>query len=386
MSTFSCPVVKFRLEKHPNADSLSLAHIKGWTCIIRTEDFKNEELGVYIPLDAVADKDHPLLGFLGGKKVKTMKLRGIISQGVLLPYSQVEYHLLKDKKLPKVVVEGDDLHEVLGVKKWEEPVKPKRLGGGGRETYETSTWPSWLCKYTDIENFNNYPDVLQEEELVEATTKIHGTSVIYAKIEGKYYVCSRNRSLRTEDITIRVPKYKSRKLNKFLQRYGLFNNFLFSNPKILPPPKNVYLDVFHETNMKDTLDRLEAAGRTDKVALFGEIANVQKGYHYGLKSYEVKLYAYDIILDKPGKWLCPAEFKHLCDLIGINRVPVNYVGPFSKDVLELRKGKDPLGGNTHWKEGIVIKPLTPRTDPSLGRVVLKVINESYLMDKGKSDF
>jgi RNA ligase (TIGR02306 family) len=96
MSIFQAPLTTFKLEKHPNADSLSIARIDvaDWQCIVKTEEFENENLAVYIPLDAIADKEHPLLNFLDGKRVKTCRLRGELSQGVLLPYSKVKNFLM----------------------------------------------------------------------------------------------------------------------------------------------------------------------------------------------------------------------------------------------------------------------------------------------------
>jgi len=177
MSTFQAPIVKFKLEKIENSDHLSLAHIKGWQCVVRTEDFSNDSFGVYVPLDAVADKDHPLLGFMKGKKVKTIKLRGVISQGVLLPLSQVKDYA-KEKGVPyrEIIMwqEDDDLHEVLEIKKWEAPIKPVRLQEGGGYPYATVESPAFFEKYTDIENWNNWPDIIQEGELVQVTEKIHG--------------------------------------------------------------------------------------------------------------------------------------------------------------------------------------------------------------------
>lgn len=114
MSTFSCPVVKIKLEKHPNADKLSICQIKGWTVVVKTSDFENETLGVYIPVDSITSKDHLLLGFLQGKRVKIVKLRDIISQGILLPLSKViETYPLSFKKYPNI---DDDLKNILEIK------------------------------------------------------------------------------------------------------------------------------------------------------------------------------------------------------------------------------------------------------------------------------
>ena len=41
------------LEKHPNADTLSIVKVKGWQCIVKTDEFKDVKLAAYIPIDSL---------------------------------------------------------------------------------------------------------------------------------------------------------------------------------------------------------------------------------------------------------------------------------------------------------------------------------------------
>jgi hypothetical protein len=224
MSTFICPIVKVKLEPHPGADTLSLATIKGWSCVTKTDDFKNEEFGVYIPIDAVAPKDHPLLNFLEGKKVRTIKLRKYISQGVLLPWTKVYQYLLHTNQHIGINMEtGDlsygppspyfkesfrvnrlspeldmDMSLLLNIKKWEEPIKPQRLTSGGVQYAEVAR-PSWLGSIYDIENWNNHSNVIMAQEPVIITEKIHGTNFCACLVDSVPYLCSRKRALRISD-------------------------------------------------------------------------------------------------------------------------------------------------------------------------------------------
>lgn len=177
MSKHIAEVVEYTLERHPNADTLSIAKVKGWQCVVKTENFIDNEqdpfycgLGVYIPLDMIAPADHPLLSFLEGKRLKTVKLRGELSQGVVLPLKTVCIQYLL-KKLPAV---GDDLTDLLGVKRWEPPVEagsPTSVKGGGHEDVPR---PAWLSKYTDIENWNHWNDVITPGTPVIIQEKLHG--------------------------------------------------------------------------------------------------------------------------------------------------------------------------------------------------------------------
>lgn len=394
MSTFQVPVVKYTLEKHPNADTLSIAKIKGWECIVRTADFQTENplykdlnLGVYVPLDAVADKDHPLLAFLEGKRVKAIRLRGVFSQGVLLPLEQVvSTYLLK--KFPE---EGDDLAATLNIKKWEPPVQSTSASVKGGEGHIEVPRPAWLHRYTDIENFNNYPDVLQPGEEVEATLKLHGTSAIFALVEGKFYICSRNRCLRTEERVIRVPRFANKALKKLLKSFRLDNFPLFTKKKILPVPESAWHRVFKDFQLERKLSYLvdltsHSGADYPAVAIYGEIVGVQD-LMYGLSKGELDFYVYDIRVEDSrqiSEYVDPDTLTALCEDLELKKVPVLFRGPFTSDVLELRNGKDPIG-KTHVREGIVLKPVKNRLDSSLGRVVLKRIGEDYLLRKNDKD-
>lgn len=108
--------------KHPNADTLSICTVLGWQCIIKLDQFKENDLVGYIMIDTVVpEKDE--FEFLRDKKfrVRTIKLRGELSQGLVIPLPEGKWK------------EGDDLTDIIGVKKYEKPdnnpireTKPKR--------------------------------------------------------------------------------------------------------------------------------------------------------------------------------------------------------------------------------------------------------------------
>lgn len=390
MSTFKAEVVKYQLEKHPNADSLSIAKIRGWNCVVKTEEFLDENLpefyrgqnlGVYIPIDALADKSHPLLGFLEGKKVKTVRLRGVVSQGVLLPlHKVVGTYLLK--KLPR---EGDDLTSVLNIKKWEEPVKPfgSRLG-----QMDSIVRPGWLSKYTDIENIKNYTNVILEGERVHISEKLHGTSAVYSLIGGKFFIASRNLCIRTEVMEVLTFKFKNRKLKRLLKALGLYR--VFCKKDVLEPPKNWWTEAALQLKIKEKLIKMSQSLNTDTVAVYGEIVGPSvQDLGYGVPKDKLEFYVYDMRLKSKdpslefGEYLAPLKCMELAENVGFKTCPTLKIGEFSDTDLELRSGKSILAD--HVREGIVIKPLVPRSDSTLGRVILKVISEDYLLRKGAKD-
>ena len=350
MSTFSAPVVEVVLEKHPNADSLSIATFKGWQCIVKTSDFDNESLGVYIPVDAIAYADHPLLSFLQGKRVKTVKLRGILSQGVLLPLSKVK----EAYNLNNISV-GDDLHETLQLKKYVPPEVLEDLFGGKQVSQAAAreVHPEF-DKYTDIENIKNFPDVLREGEDVYISEKLHGTSARLGFIDGILRVGSRNLSLKTT--------------------VGIENQ-----------------SVWHKTFAREDIDKkiieMSLAFDTD-VIVYGEI--VGKGIqdlHYGHLELPT-FYVYDLKFRsvETGQmiYLNYDELEAIVPSFDLKLVPFLYRGPYSKDLLTLRLGNDTVS-NSHMREGIVIKTIPERYSRELGRVTLKCVSEDYLLRKNAKD-
>jgi len=382
MSNFSAPVVEFTIEKHPNADLLSIAHVEGWQCIVKTADFKNETLGVYVPLDAVADKDHPLLDFMNGKKVKTIKLRKVISQGILLPLSTVE-KFVRSKGYQETLQVGDDLHTLLELKKWEPVFKPQGLNvSGGSEAYLES--PGWMGKYTDIENWNNHPNTIKEGEIVSITEKLHGSSARYGIVDGEFYVGSRNRILRLDPYISRMDqrKWDSR---PFFQRFKDF--ILRKKVKLTTPRETVWTKIARKQGIRSKLRYLSfnfAEG--GNVAIYGEIVGPGvQDLEYGLE--EVDLYLYDIRIEgrSGDKYISPPEFREMAGNIKLKTVPLLKEGPFELADLELRKGKDTIN-TKHVREGIVIEPTKLQFDKGLGRVILKRVSENYLLRKNGTDY
>lgn len=381
MSKHIAEVVVYTLEKHPNADLLSIAKVFGWECVIKSSDFEDnyQNLGVYIPSDMVANKDHPLLGFLEGKRIKPIRLRKVFSQGVLLPLKKVveTYNL---SYIPKI---GDDLSELLQVKRWENLDEIKGLLKTTKQSAEVPR-PDFLSKYTDIENYNNYPNILQEGEEVIITEKIDGSCSTYSIIDNKFYICSRNRVLRKDPLIIYVPRWKNKKLrglNKLLKELNLLR--FFGKKEVIPSDTTIWHQVAEKFNLEEVLKQMATKLKTKNIALYGEVVPTQirggKVFNYGYSKENVGFIAFDLRIDSTSDgYLSQIEAKKVCDEFNIPFSPVLYTGPFNKNLLNLRSGNSSLN-DKHLREGIVIQPAIPRNDRKLGRVILKKKNEDFLL-------
>jgi len=167
-----------QIRTHPNADSLELAKILGWQVVVKKGEFKPGDLCFYIEVDSVCP-EIPEFEFLRSKKfrVKAIKLRGELSEGLALPIS-----------------EGMDVTTLTGVKKFEKYIPP-HLSGIVRGLF-----PHFIPK-TDETRIESVPGLIEEMEWEPcySSIKMDGTSATFLNRDGDLHVCSRNLSMKLED-------------------------------------------------------------------------------------------------------------------------------------------------------------------------------------------
>lgn len=187
-----------KIIEHPNADRLEIAQVRGWQVIVKKDEFKEGDLCLFFEIDSflpVDDnyeflrknsyKNHPTLG--EGFKIKSNKLRGVLSQGLILPIA-----VLYDKVTDAVFDIGDDVTSFLNVQKWEPPI-PIGLNGNAKGNFP------YFIKKTDLDRIQNCFDVVSTidcEWVIEE--KLDGTScTIYHNSEfSSFGYCSRNFELK----------------------------------------------------------------------------------------------------------------------------------------------------------------------------------------------
>jgi RNA ligase (TIGR02306 family) len=115
------------------------------------------------------------------------------------------------------------------------------------------------------------------------------------------------------------------------------------------------------------------------MVFFGEMyGKVQKEFDYGVATTAFRVF--DIYDTKTKKYLDFDRMQAIVNELKLDLVPILYRGPWSKDLLELAGGNTTLPGK-HIREGFVVKPTVERTS-RIGRTILKVIGEEYLLKKG----
>lgn len=175
----------------PNADRIELAHVQGWVSVVKRGDYKVGEAVVFVPIDTQIQPAN-WNAFLHDKKdpaklirVRTVKLRGQVSQGLIFPLS-----ILPANVTPFY---GEDVAHLIGVTKYEKQI-PVQLRG-----LMKGDFPSQIISKTDEDNLLSNVVVLNElksAHTVECTCKVDGTSVTFLlDTDGELTVCSRNMNL-----------------------------------------------------------------------------------------------------------------------------------------------------------------------------------------------
>lgn len=158
-----------------NADNIEIARVDDFNCIVGKGQFQEGDLGVYIPESSIVPnyllEKMNLVGKLAGKdknRVKAIKLRGRLSQGLLLPLEEGKLKNEAGQEMKASLFH--EVSEFLGIHKWEPPI-PAQFNGKICHMDEKPV-------RFDVENLKKYPDVFEPMEEVVATTKMLGTCMI----------------------------------------------------------------------------------------------------------------------------------------------------------------------------------------------------------------
>lgn len=223
----------WKIEPIEGADKIELASVLGWQCVVNKGQFKPMDLAVYFEIDSFLPvrpefefmrsssyRNNEIMG--EGFKLKTMKFRGKTSQGLLLPVSIFS-------ELPDDIKLGDDVSEILGVKKWE--VEERATTGGTIK----GTLPMDV-PHTDETRVQAEPDLIGDFAGLEyyITTKMDGSSHSISMDEYGFHVTGHNYEykddgscafynfVKRDDIESRVRKYFDENGLRFLTIQGEF--------------------------------------------------------------------------------------------------------------------------------------------------------------------
>ena len=166
------------------ADAIEVVVINSWKVVVKKDEFKVGDKVTYFEIDSflpikeefefLRKSSYKKMGALEGFRLKTIRLRGQVSQGLVTSYNGD-------------ADEGTDLTEELGVVKFEPPI-PAELSGIAKGNF-----PSFLIK-TDEERIQNLTKEYSEYKtlIFYEAEKLEGCSVTFYVKDGIFGVCSRN--------------------------------------------------------------------------------------------------------------------------------------------------------------------------------------------------
>lgn len=321
-----------KLFPHPNAERLELCKVGSFQLVVQKGRYADGDPIVIAPERAELPPQYTGLfvnadtgvSYLTGpqqNRVKSVRLRGEVSQGVILPLEGLE-----DAPF------GEDLSERLGITFWEPPI-PLSMAG------DVASLPaSPHYKHHDVEQAGIYQGEFVTGESVIVTEKLHGTQGVYFRDEaGVWWVTS-----------------------KGLSRKSL---------AIRENASNIYWQAARNMSLFEQADAAFPAGA---LQIFGEVIPAQKGFGYGVQRPQIFFFK----LVHEGRRLPRAEWPAW--FLG-HSVPVLYEGPLDMAaVRELRGGKETVSGKgLHIREGVVLMPAEPRFTADGRELLVKLISDAY---------
>jgi len=340
------------------ADRIEVATVNGWKVVVaKGVGHQIGDLVVYCEIDSFLPI-RPEYEFLRkssykkmsdgseGFRLRTVKLRGQVSQGLILPIRVFEdygYGIGKDRTDSTVlfvtdpetmeykqVTLGDDVSDLLDIVKYDPPL-PAQLAGQAKGYF-----PSFIPK-TDEERIQNlteeYPEYLNSGKRFYTTEKLNGSSATFYLKDGDFGVCSRNLELKEDD-------------------------------------KNTFWRVAREMKLEEKMSELGG-----NYAIQGELIGegIQKN-PYKIKGHTVRFFnVFDI--DHQER----VSLEHMGDIIismGLETVPMLFDSPLPRtidDLLAAADGKSELNPETD-REGLVI-----RSDDQ--EISFKAISNQFLLNE-----
>lgn len=320
------------------ADKIELAKIMGWQCVVKKGEFKVGDRGVYFEIDSFLPieekyeflrgssfKNNPYIG--EGFRIKTMKLRGEISQGLFLPLSVFSEDL-------GVYNVGSDITDILNVIKWMLPEVEDASGTViGDKPFGIPTTDELRLQSAEIflEKLNGKPYYI--------STKIDGTSCTMYFKDGKFGITGRNSEFKDDG---------NSSFWEYAHKEGIVK-------KLIDYGKNI--------------------------ALQGEFCGHGiQGNPLGLL--EPKYFIFDIVdLDNKNNYFSYDELVFTAKELELELVPIEEIGDSFNyslnELLEKARGKYPSGKN---KEGIVVRSKEPLYVGEIhSKLSFKVLNNDFLL-------
>jgi RNA ligase (TIGR02306 family) len=350
------------------ADNIEQAVIGGWNTIVKKGTHQAGQLVIVATTDAViplelSDKFNVTNYLRKGQRVRTVKLRGVYSECLVIPITpghEINYS------------EGQDMMEKLGITKYEPPVKQIQLASGRKIKWRDN---QNFHIYYKFPNLKNVDGMFTEEDMVQITRKIHGTNARYGIVKkSKLSFWDKvKKFFRIADALVDYEYiYGSHNCEKGSDSQGFYST-------------DVWRTIAEEYGIKqrlykDALSRQKAGTLGSGLVIYGEIygAGIQKNYEYGLK--DIKFAGFDVTIDGKYESTIYTEWMFSSNILDLPHVEVLYEGFWNQEIQDSFVFNNFIEGTKVPHEGIVIKYISGDR-----KKVAKVINPDYLIYGEKND-
>ena len=331
------------IEPIEGADRIELAHVLGWQCVVNKGQFKPYDDAVYFEIDSflpirpefefMRSSSYKKTDIMGeGFKLRTMRFRGQISQGLLLPKDSFP-------EIPSDVELGTDVAELLGVRKWE--IEERATTGGtviGSLPYD--------IPHTDETRVQEDPELIKAFAGLEyyISTKMDGSSHSIGIDEDGFHVAGHNYEYADDG-------------------------------------KSSFYNLVNERGYKEKITEFAKQNQLKMFTVQGELCapGIQQNR---LRLLKPEWYVFTIRED--GKRVGLKRMLEICEELGFQHVPIEEIDvdlpskyPTVDALLERADGEYPNGGK---KEGIVIRPTEPVFCPMISASLsMKVVSNKYLL-------
>ena len=353
------------------ADNIELGVVGGWNTIIKKGEYTVGDYVVVATTDAVIPQEiSDSIGVTNylrkGGRVRTVKLRGVYSECLIIPFGYAEKLTHPKAKW----AEGADMMDLFKIYKYEPPAVQIQLSSGRKIKYHQN--PNFGVYYK-FPNAKNVSGMFTEEDNVQITRKLHGTNARYGIVK----------------------KAKLSFWDKVKKFFGLADEwidyeYVYGSHNV---EKGSDSQGFYDTDVWRTVaDKYDIKNRLwtyvkvhtpeiigNGVILYGEIygPGIQKNYDYGLK--DIEFAGFD--LQENGKYEGTIRAKHvIVEVLSLPHVPELYIGRWNQETQDSYTFNNNIEGTKIPHEGIVIKHVSGERNK-----VYKCINPDYLIYGEKHD-
>ena len=363
------------LEPIPKADNIEYASFKenSWNVVVKKNEFKVGDLAIYFSIDSILDPENEKTEFLEGKRLKTRRMLGVISQGLAAPLSWLADY---DSDLTKYSVD-DDVTQIMKVKKY--------VALDEQDLYKENSFPKHIVPKTDEERIQSYlkglQKIVENNQRVVITKKFDGTSftVLYVKSVAKevFMACGRNQVVMTNEKLLMVDDSQP------------------STGKDEVSPANDHRTDKHYAEMVEKYDlehKMKALGKN--IAIQGEICGPKINGNR-MKRTDKDFFVFNV-WDIDNQYYLPlAEVQAITSTLGLKMVDLVHVGSIedipglkinkpkgdSEYVKAVSKALLTFAGNQEYSKGVPAEGIVIKTDfgKEHERISFKVISNKYLI-------